>query len=85
MTPASSAPVWQGFDPTASFSCPVTILRADPACGAVFEPGDVTPVQLANPHAKILMVPAASHGVLASQPAAYLRHFADFLAKVLYD
>ena len=75
--------VWQGFNPTASFSCPVMILRADPTCGAVFEAGDVAPVQSANPQARIHMVPAASHSILSTQPAAYLHHFDNFLASVL--
>jgi pimeloyl-ACP methyl ester carboxylesterase len=74
---------WHGFNPTASFSCPVTILRADPTCGAVFAPSDVAPVQSANPHAQISMVPAAAHGILSTQPAAYLHHFDTCLGAVL--
>ncbi len=75
--------VWQGFDPAAAFSCPVTILRADPACGAVFSADDVDPVQSANPHARISMVPGAAHSILSTRPDAYLDHFDNSLRAVL--
>lgn len=83
MQAAIDGTAWHGFNPTASLSCPVTILRADPTCGAVFAPGDVAPVQSANPQAQIYMVPAAAHGILSTQPAAYLHHFDNFLGAVL--
>jgi pimeloyl-ACP methyl ester carboxylesterase len=83
MQAAIEGTVWRGFDPVASFSCPVTILRADPACGAVFSADDVDPVQSANPHAEISMVPAAAHGILTTQPNAYLGEFDAFLDSVL--
>jgi pimeloyl-ACP methyl ester carboxylesterase len=55
--------VWQGFDPAASFHCPLTILAADPAFGAVFLPEDVAPVLATNPSARIVQVPGAGHSI----------------------
>jgi pimeloyl-ACP methyl ester carboxylesterase len=55
--------VWQGFDPEAAVSCPLTILRADPAMNAVFKPEDAPRVLAANPHANIVFVPGAAHNV----------------------
>jgi pimeloyl-ACP methyl ester carboxylesterase len=67
--------VWQGFDPVAVISCPVTVLRADPEFGAVFEPRDVEPVMAANPHARVHMVSGAAHSIHAPATVdAYLGH-----------
>lgn len=63
MQAAIDGVVWRGFDPTASLAVPLTILRADPACGAVFEPRDVDPVLATNPTARIEMVPGAVHQI----------------------
>ena len=54
---------WDGYDPAATMGCPVTVLRADPAIGAVFRPDDVEPYQRAVPHAHIRMVAGQGHGI----------------------
>ncbi len=72
--------VWRGFDPDAALACPVTVVRADPAVGAVFEPGDADRFLRANPDAEVIMVPGSSHSVHASATLdAYLRELDVFL------
>jgi pimeloyl-ACP methyl ester carboxylesterase len=67
--------VWRGFDPLAAIGCPLTVLRADPAAGAVFEPQDADALASANPHARIHVVPGASHSIhAAATRPAYLAH-----------
>ena len=74
--------VWRNFNPAAILPMPVTILRADPVVGAVFSPTDVPIVQAANPHADIVMVPHASHGIHdAPTRAAYLDQLDRFLGQ----
>ena len=63
MDAAISGETWEGYDPVASMSCPVTLLRADPAVGAVFRPEDVGPFQAAVPQAEVIMVPGQAHGI----------------------
>jgi pimeloyl-ACP methyl ester carboxylesterase len=75
--------VWREFNPVAPIACPLTILRADPTVGAVFEPHDAPLVMAANPHARIHMVEGAAHSIRATQPAAYFSHLDTFLAEVL--
>jgi pimeloyl-ACP methyl ester carboxylesterase len=75
--------VWHGFDPTAAIACPMTILRADPTVGAVFEPHDAPRVMASNPHAHVHLVEGASHSIRTTQPAAYFAHLDHFLDSVL--
>ncbi len=63
MQAALDGVTWQGLEPTVTLPVPVTVVRADPACGAVFTEADVAPFTAANPHAKIHMVSGATHGV----------------------
>ncbi len=84
MQAAVDGMVWQGFDPLAAIGCPVMVLRADPAFGAVFEPGDVAPLLAANPHARIHLVPGAAHGIHAAATIdAYLAHLDEAIATLL--
>ena len=56
-------------------------MRADPAVGAVFTPGDADRVAATTPHARIIEVPGAGHTVHgASTRAAYLAHLDASLA-----
>jgi pimeloyl-ACP methyl ester carboxylesterase len=75
--------VWRTFDPGAAFAMPVTILQADPACGGVFKPQDIPVVMAANPHADVVLVKGASHGI-HNQPTLldYLRELDRFLASL---
>jgi esterase len=67
--------VWKQFDPVAVIDCPITVLRADPAVGAVFETRDVDPLLDANPHAQIHLVRGASHSIHATATLdAYFGH-----------
>ncbi len=83
MQAAIDGVVWRTFDPVATFTCPVTILQADPAFGGVFKPGDGPLVVAANPHADIVLVEGAAHGI-HNQPTlpAYLRELDRFLASL---
>jgi pimeloyl-ACP methyl ester carboxylesterase len=67
--------VWRGFDPTLPLACPVTVLRADPALGAVFEPGDTEPFCAGNPQAEVIVIEGATHSIHdAATLASYLHH-----------
>jgi pimeloyl-ACP methyl ester carboxylesterase len=80
MEAAVAGIVWRGFDPDATLSCPVTVVRADPTL-AVFTPDDADRYAAANPHAHIHEVPGASHTVHASPTLdVYLSHLTAFLA-----
>ena len=74
---------WRGFDPTLHLAVPVMVLRADPAVGAVFTPADAVAFAGPNPHAHVIEVPGASHGIHADATlAAYLGHLDAFLGSV---
>jgi pimeloyl-ACP methyl ester carboxylesterase len=83
MQAAIDGVVWRTFDPVARFSSPVTILQADPACGGVFKPEDGPPVIATNPHANIVLVQGAPHGI-HDRPTlpAYLHELDRFLSSV---
>lgn len=75
--------VWQGYDPSVPLRCPVTVVRADPEVGAVFEPGDVDPFLTANPDAEMAMVPGANHSVHAAPTLTpFMRELNDFLVNL---
>jgi pimeloyl-ACP methyl ester carboxylesterase len=67
--------VWRGFDPAAPLACPVTVLRADPAQGAVFAPDDGPQFRVGNPQAEIVLIEGAAHSIhdLSTLPS-YLHH-----------
>jgi pimeloyl-ACP methyl ester carboxylesterase len=80
MESALAGVLWREFDPLAPLACPLTVLRADPQVGAVFEPGDAQRLAAANPHADIIMVPGAGHTIhAASTFGAYVAHLDSFL------
>jgi pimeloyl-ACP methyl ester carboxylesterase len=83
MQAAIDGVVWRTFDPVAAFTCPVTILQADPAFGGVFKPEDGPLVMATNPHADIVLMKGAAHGI-HDQPTlpAYLRELDRFLASL---
>jgi pimeloyl-ACP methyl ester carboxylesterase len=83
MQAAIDGVVWRTFDPVAAFTCPVTILQADPAFGGVFKPEDGPLVMATNPHADIVLVEGAAHGI-HNQPTlpAYARELDRFLASL---
>jgi pimeloyl-ACP methyl ester carboxylesterase len=79
MEAAVAGIVWNGFDPDARLSCPVTIVRADPML-TVFTPDDADRYAASNPHARIHEVLGASHTVHASPTlGAYLRLLQAFV------
>ncbi len=75
--------LWRNYDPNQTLSCQVTIVRADPEEGAAFDEQDVAPMQAANPSARIVMIPGASHSVRSSQPELYAIELDKFLDTVL--
>jgi pimeloyl-ACP methyl ester carboxylesterase len=83
MQAAIDGVVWHTFDPAARFAMPVTILQADPAFGGVFKPEDGPVVMATNPHADIVLVPGAAHGI-HNRPTlpAYLRELDRFVASL---
>ena len=67
--------LWRSFDPTAPLACPITILRADPAVGAVFAPGDERPFRAGNPQVQIVMIEGAAHSIHGPPTLpSYLHH-----------
>ncbi len=83
MEAAIEGVVWRGYDPAAPLRCPVSVVRADPDVGAVFEPGDVEPFLAANPDADVAMVPGASHNVHAAPTLTpFMRELNDFLVNL---
>jgi pimeloyl-ACP methyl ester carboxylesterase len=83
MEAAVTGVFWNGFDPLAPLACPVTLLRADPQVGAVFQPGDADQLAAANPHAHIIEVAGAGHTIhSAATLAAYIAHLDAFLDRV---
>jgi pimeloyl-ACP methyl ester carboxylesterase len=75
MEAAIAGIVWQTFEPAAPLACPVTVLRADPALGAVFGPDDAAPFRAGNPQAEIVLIEGAAHSI--HDPAtlpSYLHH-----------
>jgi pimeloyl-ACP methyl ester carboxylesterase len=83
MSAAIDGTVWRNFDPTATLSRPVTIVRADPKVGAVFSPEDAALFQTANPSAQIVEVPGAGHSIhaMATLPQ-YLTELDQFVEEV---
>ena len=65
MEAAVAGIVWNGFDPDAHLSCPVTIVRADPTL-AVFTPTMPTGIRCGEPPCTHPRGPGASHTVHAS-------------------
>jgi pimeloyl-ACP methyl ester carboxylesterase len=84
MQAAVEGVVWRGFDPLARIDIPHTIVRADPAFGAVFTLADADRVLKANPHAHMVELSGASHMLLAPvSKAAYLAELDAFLSEYL--
>jgi esterase len=82
MEAAIAGAVWRSYDPLALLSCPVSIVRADPACGAVFTPDDATLFRQHNPHTNIVEVPGAGHGIHATATLApYLVELDRFIER----
>jgi pimeloyl-ACP methyl ester carboxylesterase len=80
MEAALSGAVWQGFDPLAGPSCPMTVLRADPKVGAVFQLSDARALSVAVPHVEIREVVGAGHTIHATPTlAGYLGQLDHFL------
>ena len=84
MEAALAGVFWRGFDPVAPFAGPLTILRADPEFGAVFQPADAPLVLEANPHARIILMWGATHNIHgAPTRPAYLEQLDAFLDSVI--
>jgi pimeloyl-ACP methyl ester carboxylesterase len=67
--------VSRGFDPTLPLACPVTVLRADPALGAVFAEHDTELLRSGNPQAEVFLIEGATHSIHeAATLASYLHH-----------
>lgn len=75
---------WEGYDPTAPVDCPVTVLRADPAVGAVFLPENEAPYRAAVPHAEVVVAPGQAHGIHGDPEGRglYLEALDAFLARL---
>jgi pimeloyl-ACP methyl ester carboxylesterase len=80
MAAALEGVMWRGFDPLAVLPCPVTVLRADPAVGAVFSPQDAARFAAANPAARVVEVRGAGHTIHAEATLdTFLAHLDEFL------
>lgn len=83
MEAAIQGVVWRGYDPSVPLRCPVTVVRADPEVGAVFEPGDAEAFLAANPDAEVTMVAGAGHSVHAPATLSpFMRELNDFLVNL---
>jgi pimeloyl-ACP methyl ester carboxylesterase len=75
MEAAVAGIVWRGFDPAAPLACPITVMRADPALGAVFSADDEHPFRAGNPQAEITLIEGAAHSIHdRSTLPSYLHH-----------
>ena len=61
-----------GAAPEATLSCPIRVLRADPALGPAFTPEDERRFRHTNPHAVVTEVEGASHLIHDEQPERVL-------------
>ena len=76
--------VWRGFDALTPIAVPVTALRADPAYGAVFLPDDGFRFVGANPHARVVQVDGATHGIHDTPTVGpYLRELDQFIDSIV--
>jgi pimeloyl-ACP methyl ester carboxylesterase len=75
MEAAIAGVVWRAFDPAAPLACPVTVLCADPAAGAVFVAADAVRFRSGNPQAEIVVIEGATHSIHdPSTLPVYLQH-----------
>ena len=74
--------VWIGYDPTASVACPLTVLAADPAVGAVFLPDHGAQLAAAVPHATFQTITGQAHDIHGDPDGrtAYLAALRSFLS-----
>jgi len=80
MDAAVSGLIWRFFDPLAALACPTTVLRADPAAGAVFLPEDEAAFLQANPAAVVHQVVGAGHTIAGGATlGAYLEYLGGWL------
>lgn len=81
---AVNGQIWQDYDPLASIDCPVTLLRADPAAGAVFAEGDEAKFKAAVPNANVLLAEGMGHGIHEDRDGRdlYLHALSEFLQSV---
>jgi pimeloyl-ACP methyl ester carboxylesterase len=80
MEAAMSGTLWHDFDPLAVPSCPITVLRADPAVGAVFTDADAEAFSAAAPHARIHVVTGSDHLIHQSAHVdTYVAHLEECL------
>lgn len=81
MESAISGLMWTEYDTTVRLACPVTVLAADPKVGPVFTPEDVANFAKTNPHAKIVTIQGAGHGIhLGKTKDAFVKELETFLA-----
>lgn len=83
MDAAIDGSTWDGYDPTAPTACPVTVLRADPAVGAVFLAENEAPYRAAVPQADVILAPGQAHGIHGDPVGRGL--FLDALEQFLTD
>ena len=78
---AISSDTWSDFDADAALPRPVTVLRADPAFGAVFLPDQAVRFMHAVPDAEILLMDGLGHGIHTDRFGLdrYLAALDDFL------
>jgi pimeloyl-ACP methyl ester carboxylesterase len=86
MEAAIDGTVWRRFNPLNTLSCPMTVLRADPSVGAVFEPRDTEALLATNPNARVHLIAGAGHSIHAGpQLPDYLGHLDAAVRALLAD
>jgi pimeloyl-ACP methyl ester carboxylesterase len=68
-----------GAQPDAALSCPILVLRADPAFGPAFTAEHEARFRSANPHADVEVIHGASHFIHDEQPERFLLKLHRFL------
>jgi len=63
MDAAIDGRMWRGYDPREPIDCPMTVIAADPAVGAVFQPDRGMQILDANPHAVVHTMQGYGHGI----------------------
>jgi pimeloyl-ACP methyl ester carboxylesterase len=80
--PAIHGGALSGYDPNAAVACALTILLADPNMGPAFWTDHIDWQRAANPHADIVIIKGAPHGISGHIPSSnrYVGFLKDLIA-----
>ena len=81
-TPAIDGTTFGGVVPAPKLTCPIHVVRADPAFGPAFTEHDEERFLAANPHALVEVFEGASHAVHDEQPDQFQQALLAFLDRL---